>query len=201
MVAVAATDTAAPRPAGASRRRPRESVVPPSRMGRATGTGGTAPSRLARAAALVAAGLATASVPLHIWMLAAHSHGLVLSLLMGAMTLWCLWCAAGTVRRVDARPRGTACPRTRALRHLWLMAGVMALLHVVLLTGVLGGGGHAGHGAGAGVVASSTTALEPGGGTGTSLMLAIIVVEVAVCFACAMALRTRQPGGTVTARQ
>jgi hypothetical protein len=158
----------------------------------------------------VAAGLATASVPLHIWMLAAHSHGLLLALLMGAMTLWCLWCAAGTVRRVDARPRGTACPRTRALRHLWLMAGVMALLHVVLLTGVLGGGGHhAGHGAGVGTAASSTTSfttvsaavVEPGADAGTSLMLAIIAVEVAVCFACALALRTRHPGGTVATRQ
>ncbi|MGD6980313.1 MULTISPECIES: hypothetical protein [Citricoccus] len=155
---------------------------------------------LAGPATLAAAGLAAASVPLHGWMLVAHSHGVVLSLLMGAMALWCLWCAVGAVRRGDTRTAVTACHRIRALRHLWVMAGTMALLHVVLLTGALGGGGHHGaHGAGAGTAPSATTGLtasavvEPGAGAGTSLMLAIVALEVAVCFACALALRTRRP--------
>jgi hypothetical protein len=209
MAAVAATETAAPRLSGGSGRRPRTPVVPPPRRGRAPGPDGNTapssagragvPSRLARAATLVAASLAMASVPLHGWMLVTHSHGVVLSLLMGAMALWCLWCAVGAVRRGDVPAAGTGCPRVRALRHLWVMAGAMALLHVVLLTGGLGGG-HGAHGAEAGIATgstatsttASTTVLEAGAGAGTSLMLAIVALEVAVCFACATALRTRR---------
>ncbi|HRO94504.1 MAG TPA: hypothetical protein PLJ28_11345 [Citricoccus sp.] len=216
MAAVAATETTASGRAGGPGRRHRTPAMPHRRV-HTPGPAGVAlppgadrtgvPSRLAGPvtlagpATLVAAGLAAASVPLHGWMLVAHSHGVVLSLLMGAMALWCLWCAVGAVRRGDTRTAGTACHRIRALRHLWVMAGVMALLHVVLLTGALGGGHHGAHGAGAGTATPATTGftatavVEPGAGAGTSLMLAIVALEVAVCFACALALRTRRPGG------
>lgn len=215
MAAVAATETTATGRPGRVRGSHRAPAVPPRKV-RAPGPDGVTlqsgadragvPSRRAGPvtpagpATLVAAGLAAASVPLHGWMLVAHSHGVVLSLLMGAMALWCLWCAVGAVRRGDTRTAGTACHRIRALRHLWVMAGAMALLHVVLLTGVLGGGGHHGaHGAGAGTAPSAPTGptasavVEPGAGAGTALMLAIVALEVAVCFACALALRTRRP--------
>lgn len=171
----------------------------------------------------VASGLAAASVPLHGWMLAAHDHGIALSVAMGAMALWCLWCAVGAVRRgaPDGRAgcgvqrgvqRGTVgrasmvrpCPRVRSLRHLWVMAGVMALLHVALLTGAPGGG-HGAHGTpsthnahathGAAPVQAAEAAAGAGAGSGTGLMLAIVVLELAVCFACAGALRTRSARG------
>ncbi|MDI3330178.1 MAG: hypothetical protein QJR09_05495 [Micrococcus sp.] len=146
-----------------------------------------------------------ASVPLHAWMLLEHSHGIVLTVVMSAMVLWCLQCALGVLRRVAVRP-ATGCTRTRALRHLWVMAGVMAALHVALLTGIpSGGGGHHGtHGAGDGLAVDAAPAVASaspvGSGlgldTGAPLMLAIVTLEVAVCFACAVALRTRPPRGS-----
>jgi hypothetical protein len=130
-------------------------------------------------------------------MLAAHSHGVLLTVLMGAMALWCLWCAVGVVRGMGGRRSGAVrarCARTRSLRHLWVMAGAMALLHVALLTGAVGGGGHhAAHGTGIshGMTADAAATVGAGVGPGTGLTLAIVVLEVAVCFACAAALRTR----------
>lgn len=160
----------------------------------------------------VASGLAAASVPLHGWMLAAHDHGTALSLAMGAMVLWCLWCAVGAVRRgapgagavregAGHHRTGRPCPRVRSLRHLWVMAGVMALVHVALLTGVLGGdhgahGAHAAHGTGAAPATDAAAGAGVGTGSGTGLMLAIVALELAVCFACAGALRARSVRGT-----
>lgn len=168
MVAVAATDTAAPHPAGESRRQPSGAV--------------------ARPATLVAAGLATASVPLHAWMLAAHSHGGVLSLLMGAMALWCLWCVVDAVR-------SATCIRAGAVRHLGVMAAAMTVLHVALFIGFPGIGAHGHHGA---TAAGSEARLSSGAG----LMLAVVVLELVVCFACAVALRpgcgTKRTAGVPT---
>lgn len=147
------------------------------------------------AATGLAVGLVAASLPLHALMLLDHAHGPVLSGLMAAMVLWCLWCAAGVVR-VALRPgragvpgaspatgRGHAAP----LRHLWAMALAMAMLHVVLLTGFpfsTGGHHHGGSVAGA---ASGGAAVGPDAGAG--LMLAVVGVELAICFACSVALR------------
>lgn len=139
----------------------------------------TTSNHLTRVAAWFAAGLAAVSVPLHGWMLVEHSHGVVLTVLMAAMTLGCLGCAVGVVRRVRTAGPGTACPRTRALRHLWVMAAAMALLHVALLTGFPGGAHQ--HGS-----EPASTAVVAGAG----LMLAIVALEVVVCFACAVALRS-----------
>jgi hypothetical protein len=157
----------------------------------------TRPATEAAAAGLAAAGLAAASVPLHGWMLAIQSHGVVLTALMAAMALWCLWCAVGVVRGMGGRRSGAfraRCARTRSLRHLWVMAGAMALLHVALLTGLLSGGGHhAAHGTAMshGMTAEAAATTGAGVGPGAGLTLAIVVLEVAVCFACAAAVRTR----------
>lgn len=128
-------------------------------------------------ASWAAVGLATASVPLHAWMLLSHGHGAALTGLMAALALWCLWCAAGVGRALLAPPRAVSAERP--LRHLWVMAAVMAGLHLVLLTGVPGHHTHA-----AGPVDAGPAS---GGG---ALMLGVLVLELAVCFACALALRT-----------
>lgn len=139
-----------------------------------------AASRLTMVAAWLAITLAIGSVPLHGWMLIAHPHGITLTALMGAMALWCLWCAVGAVRPLF---RGRF-PAPSPVRHLWAMASAMALLHVVLVTGFPAGGHH--HSAG---TAHGGTQLGPVSGAG--LMLAVVVLELAICFACAVALRDR----------
>lgn len=129
------------------------------------------------AAALLAALLTFCSVPLHAWMLLTHNHGPVLTALLSAMAAWCLWCALSAVRSLNR-------PRPAALWHMRTMAGAMALLHLVLLTGFPGSaahhhGGNGGTGAWAGI------------DTGTGLMLAIVALELAICCACTVALRAQ----------
>ncbi|QCU77043.1 hypothetical protein E7744_01495 [Citricoccus sp. SGAir0253] len=138
-----------------------------------------------------AVGLVAASVPLHAAMLAGHGHGPVLTTVMAAMVLWCLWCAAGTARAI-LRPAAGVTPAChgRSLRHLWAMALAMVMLHVVLLTGFpFFPGGHR-HGGASAAVSGTAAGPDAGGG----LMLAVVGLELAVCFACAVALRAGRRG-------
>ncbi|NUL44531.1 hypothetical protein F7P69_04885 [Cellulosimicrobium funkei] len=156
----------------------------------------------ARAATWVAAALATGSLPLHAWMLIAHAHGPILTVLMAAMTLWCWWCAVRAVRasRDPGFSGGTPGDGVAPLRHLWIMAQAMTLIHVALLTGFPGTGGHRHAGGPAGVAPGSGSGSPAGTGTQTSLggmaepLLWVVVLELAVCFACAVALRAGRSG-------
>ncbi|MEW1980724.1 hypothetical protein AB0333_07320 [Citricoccus sp. NPDC079358] len=172
----------------------------------------------------VAAALATGSVPLHAWMLVSHAHGPALTVLMAVMALWCWWCGVRAVRaiRVPGLPAGAPGPGGASLRHLWIMAQAMALLHVALLTGFPGSGAHlhggeppgvvpaSGLGAPAGVVPASglgaPAGVAPGSGPATQAgfggvaepLLWVVVLELAVCFACAVALRAGRLDATTT---
>jgi hypothetical protein len=164
--------------------------APAVRQGRRSDA--AAAPRAGRTATWLAALLAAASLPLHAWMLADHPHGLLLTALMAAMALGCLWCAVNAVRSLAfpavapaARP---PCSRGSSVRHLWAMALSMALLHVALLTGFPVSPGAHHHGS-----AATGGHLAAGVETGTPLMLVIIALELAVCFACAAALRARHP--------
>lgn len=159
-------------------------------------------ARTARVATWVAAALSTGSVPLHAWMLVSHAHGPALTVLMAAMALWCCWCGIRAVRsiRVPGSAAGAPGPGAASLRHLWIMAQAMALLHVALLTGFPDSGAHRHGGEPAGVAPASglgAPAGAPGAGATTQAgfggvaepLLWVVVLELAVCFACAVALR------------
>ncbi|GAA1124647.1 hypothetical protein [Citricoccus alkalitolerans] len=150
----------------------------------------------------MAAALATGSVPLHAWMLISHAHGPVLTVLMAATALWCWWCGVRAVRAVRAvrDPGSPGGAPVAPLRHLWIMAQAMALVHVALLTGFPGTGGHRHAGAPAGVGPWSGSGSQAGSGTQVTLdgvaepLLWVVVLELGVCFACAVALRAGRRG-------
>lgn len=160
-----------------------ESVLGESGALRAPRTSRAAQHPSSRAGSLAAL-LAIGSIPLHAWMLVSHPHGAITALLMGAMTLWCGWCAVGVLRS-----RAPAPAPARAVRHLWAMALAMTLLHTVLLTGFPVGTGAPHHGSAGGAGPAHAVSHTAGAGAGAGLMLAVLAVELAICFACAVALR------------
>lgn len=121
------------------------------------------------------------SVAAHIWMLAAHAHGVALTVLMIAMTLWCAWCAVEAIGR----------PTTHCLQRLLLMSLAMAGVHTVMLLGMPGtdSGGHAHHHATYDAAPAAITAASDH----AQAMLMIIAVEFLVAGACALSLRRRHP--------
>lgn len=105
----------------------------------------------------------------HVWMLAVHGHGPWLSVLLLAMTVLCLKCAAGAWFRAGISELGP----------IMGMSLGMAVLHAALALGLPGGTG--GHGHGASGFGAANAAAGP--------MLGIVVLELAVAFAAAWALR------------
>lgn len=117
----------------------------------------------------------------HLWMLAAHAHGPLLTGLMVGMTLWCGWCAAKVVLR----------PTSHCLYRLLMISLAMAAVHtaMIVVSGQPGAGGHAlHHTAEASISGASVTAA----GDHVSATLAIIAVEFLVAAVCAVELRRRR---------
>lgn len=116
--------------------------------------------------------LTAASVLAHIWMLVEHSHGVAVTTLMVAMTLWCIWCAFEA-----ALKPGIAC-----LQRLLFMSLAMAAVHVALLWqgGGVGGHEHGHH-------AAMTFGLD----SHVLVMLTIVALELLVAFGCGVSIYRR----------
>ncbi|MGO1550407.1 MAG: hypothetical protein ACTHWO_11430 [Nesterenkonia sp.] len=139
-----------------------------------------ATDQLTRPAWAVAA-VAAMSILAHIWMLAFHAHGVALTVLMIAMTLWCAWCAVEALLR----------PSVHCLQRLLLMSLAMVAVHTMMIVvpAQAGSGGHAHH-QGADTAAPGTAITAADGHA--SAMLAIIAIEFLVAVACALSLRRRR---------
>ena len=119
------------------------------------------------------------AVVAHVWLLASHQHGALLTVLLVAMTFWCARCTVETWQA----------PTSRRLNVLLGMAVAMVAVHTAMVVAPSAGtGGHAHHGTGAPPVG----AMPPGVLEGTTPMLMIIAVELGVAFACALALRRQR---------
>lgn len=125
--------------------------------------------------------VAALSVSAHIWMLAVHAHGALLTGLMIVMTLWCAWCAVEALHR----------PTDHCLQRLLLMSLAMMAVHTVMIIGPAqpGAGGHAHH-PGADTAASGTAIAAADGHA--AAMLTIIAVEFLVAVVCSLSLRRRR---------
>ena len=136
-----------------------------------------ATDRLSRPAWVVAA-VAALAVVAHLWMLAVHAHGALLTGLMIVMTLWCGWCAVEALLR----------PTTHCLQRLLLMSLAMVAVHTMMIIGPAQGGlgGHAHH------HAAETAGSSTAGAGHASAMLTIIAVEFLVAAVCAASLRRRK---------
>lgn len=115
----------------------------------------------------------------HAWVLAVHAHGVFLTGLMAAMTLWCAWCG------IEAALR----PTIHCLQRLLLMSLAMMFVHAVMLVAPEGvPGGHAHHSAEVTAAAGTQPPVE-----GHALaMLAIIGIEYLVAWVSAVSLRRRR---------
>lgn len=126
-----------------------------------------------------AGALALAALPLHVWMLVAHAHGLLLGAAIGAMVLACTVCGVHVLRGTSG---------CRALQQLQAMAVLMVLAHAVMTAGLpgvgLGGGGH--DHAGRGDVVGNALAAE-----GAMLMIMGVELAVAMCAGLALSRRRR----------
>lgn len=144
----------------------------------ATGTAGRPQHRTTHLTDRAAGALALAALPLHLWLLVAHSHGLLFGVAIAAMVLACAVCGVHVLRGA------TGC---RPLQQLQAMAVLMVLAHAAMTAGIpgmtTGGGGH--HHAGRGAVVGNGVA-EAGP------MLAIMGLELAVALCAALALARRR---------
>lgn len=138
-----------------------------------------ATDRLPRPAWVVAT-VTAMSVAAHIWMLAVHAHGALLTGLMIVMTLWCAWCA------VEASLH----PTMHCLQRLLLMSLAMVAVHTVMIVGPsqAGLGGHAHHHS----LDDAAPAVIAAADGHAQAMLTIIAVEFLVAVACAFSLRRRR---------
>ncbi len=138
---------------------------------------GRRPHRTAHLPDRAAGALALAALPLHVWLLVAHSHGLLPGLAIAAMVLACAVCGVHVLRGAGG---------CRPLRQLQAMAVLMVLAHAAMTAGLPGvgtGGGH--HHAGRGAVVGNGLA-EAGP------MLAIMGLELVVALCAALALARRR---------
>lgn len=124
--------------------------------------GGLSASRAAGVLGLV-------SIPAHGALLVMHPHGLLTTVTLGAMTLWCAACASHVLRGSI----GGA-----ALRGLLVMSAAMVLVHALMVAGVPGVhyAGHIGH-----------AGME--GACATQAMLGLVALELCVASSAALALR------------
>lgn len=112
--------------------------------------------------------LTSSSVILHVWMLFAHPHGVLLTSLMAAMTAWCTWCTIDLVTR----------PTSHCLRRLLVMSLGMFVLHAGMLMGLSVASGHEHH-------HNSPTST----GTHEYAMLGIMLLEYMITLLCGARLR------------
>lgn len=96
-----------------------------------------------------AGALALAALPLHVWLLVAHAHGLLFGAAIAAMVLSCTVCGVHVLRGTDG---------CRPLQLLQGMAVLMVLAHAAMTAGLPGvghaSGGH--HHAGRGAVVGTS---------------------------------------------
>lgn len=139
---------------------------------------GRRPHRTAHLPDRAAGALALAALPLHVWLLVAHSHGLLFGVAIAAMVLVCAVCGVHVLRGT------TGC---RPLQQLQAMAVLMVLAHAAMTAGIpgvtTGGGGH--HHAGRGAVVGNGVA-------DAGPMLAIMGLELAVALCSALTLARRR---------
>ncbi|QCP07268.1 hypothetical protein FDF08_04035 [Micrococcus luteus] len=126
----------------------------------------------------LAGALALAAAPVHGVVLVAHSHGLVTTVVLLAMTAWCALCGARLLRR-----RGRTA-EAATLRMLLVSAAAMVLAHAAMIAGLPGVGGGHHHGGGA----ADTAGPDVGA---ARAMLGVIVLELGVGLTTALALRRR----------
>lgn len=118
-------------------------------------------------------------------MLAVHTHGVALTGLMTAMTLWCGWCAFQAARH----------PTVHCLHRLLLMSLAMVAVHAAMLLAPSGADseGHAHHHS---YDAAAFAAASNAEGH-ASATLSIIGVEYLVAVVCVVSLRRRRPSQTL----
>jgi hypothetical protein len=125
-----------------------------------------------------AGALALAALPLHVWVLVVHAHGLLAGAAIAVMVLACTVCGVHVLRGAAG---------CRPLWQLQLMSVAMVLAHAAMTAGLpgasTGGGGH--HHAGRGAVVGNAPAMD-------GPILAIMGVELAVALCAGLALARRR---------
>lgn len=117
-------------------------------------------------------------VAVHTWALFTHAHGIAETLLMLAMTVTCLWCAAEIWMK----------PHRRAIVMVLAMSTAMMLAHTAMLLTPAADAGHAHHFANE-VQAVPAAAAQTGMSEFDAAMLGIIAIEYGIAVCCALVLR------------